>query len=165
MCSFFLRLQLFGRNYIPPSSYLGIIGNKLGPDMKPHKNPLSKAGLASISYIRKRNPLETLPLNKWATTAIVLGLAMLLLSILFTLFLPPEIPLFYGASEPKDQIAKSWNIVIPSLVALLGSALNLLLAIIVKSDFLKKTLVIASVALSLLTAVTTLKIFFLVASF
>lgn len=130
----------------------------------------SKSGAGTVvkkyfpNFKKTKNPLDRLPLGKWAGATIVFGLVISGLSLLALLVLPPEIPLYYGAGEPRNQIAPAWKIVFPSLIALLGSAINFLLALAVNNDFLKKTLVVASISISILAALTTLKIFLLVAS-
>lgn len=132
--------------------------------------PSSKSGASGVVkkyfpiFKKSKNPLDRLPLSKWAGATIIFGVVISGLSLLALLVLPPEIPLYYGAGEPRNQIAPAWKIVFPSVIALLGSTINFLLALVITNDFLKKTLVVTSISISILAALTTLKIFLLVAS-
>lgn len=96
------------------------------------------------------------------------SLAVNLFFILFVLFLkkwlPPQIPLFYGLAEGEEQLASSWMLVLPSLVAFVVTIINSVLAYLFKDPFLKKVFLFGSFALSAFSWITTVKIFFLVGS-
>ncbi len=133
------------------------------------KNMKSKKRLSiniPVIYFKKqKNPLETLPLTKIAIVTLIASAMLLAFSVVAIFFLPPQIPLYYFAGDPKNQIADSLLIIFPPILAIIFSVINFLLAVIVKSDFLKKILIIASLSITILAAISVLKIFFLVASF
>lgn len=116
-------------------------------------------------FKRKKNPLETLPLTRLVSTTLIVAVLLLGFAALAIFLLPPEIPLFYFAADPKNQIADSWSIIVPPVLAIVFASGNFLLAIAIKSDYLKKVLIIASFAIVILVAIAVTKIFFLVASF
>ena len=92
-----------------------------------------------------------------------------ILIITFGLFiqgrLPPQIPLFYSLPQGEGQLSNSVGLIIPSLFSLSITAVNFFLAGILKDNFLKRILAITSLAVSILAAITTLKIAFLVGQF
>lgn len=114
--------------------------------------------------LRAKIPLDTLPLPKVVSSTFVAALILLALSALVINFLPPEIPLFYLASQDKSQIAPSWKIIFPGILAVGVSAVNVMFALKIKSDFLKKTLITTGFAITALSVIAVGKIFFLVAS-
>lgn len=95
----------------------------------------------------------------------VLNVFVAALSLLVISKLPPQVPLFYGLPQTEEQLASAWMLVIPSALAFLMLLGNASLSLFIEGDFLKKALVGASFAVSLFSAVTTLKIIFLVGSF
>ena len=86
------------------------------------------------------------------------------ISIIFFLKnrLPPELPLFYGLPEGKDQLTQTLGLAIAPGVSFLITGTNLFLYYLIKNDFLKKTLIISSLVVSFFTTVTLVKIIFLV---
>jgi len=86
-------------------------------------------------------------------------------SLLLISNLPPQVPLFYGLPQTEEQLAPAWMLIIPSALAFLILLGNASLSLFIEGDFSKKALAGASFAVSLFSAVTTLKIIFLVGSF
>ena len=91
------------------------------------------------------------------------------LSALFVLAiqkrLPPEVPLFYGLAEGEQQLSSSIWLIIPSLTSLGIILLNGIISFFWKKDFLRETLTLTSLAVAILSTITTLKIILLVGSF
>lgn len=79
--------------------------------------------------------------------------------------LPPKVPLYYGLPEGGNQIGTSDELIIPSMMSLLVIMINISIASIIKNEFLKRTLIIVSLVITLLSVITTLEIAFLVGSF
>jgi hypothetical protein len=79
--------------------------------------------------------------------------------------LPPVVPLYYGLPEGESQIVPVVNLTFPSIIALVIIAINTLITSLLKDDFLKKTLIIASLAATFFSVITIIKIAFLVGSF
>ena len=97
--------------------------------------------------------------------AAVLNLAVAGIAIFALLRLPPQVPLFYGLPETEERLASSWMLVIPSGVSFLILLANASLSLFIEDEFPKKILVAASFAVTLFSAITTLKIISLVGSF
>lgn len=79
--------------------------------------------------------------------------------------LPPKVPLFYGLPEGVNQIGTADELIIPSMVSLLVILTNISISSIVKNEFLKKSLVVVSLTITMLSVITTLKIMLLIGSF
>ena len=93
----------------------------------------------------------------------ILGIVLILL--IKKNHLPPEVPLYYGLPEGEAQIVPSINLIIPSIFSLGIISINTLITSLLKDDFLKKTLVIASLATTFFSVITIIKITFLIGSF
>ena len=95
-----------------------------------------------------------------ALNLVVVGIVLLALSIL-----PPQVPLFYGLPETEERLASSWMLILPPIVSFLILLINASLSLFVEEEFTKKILVAASLAATLFSTITTLKIILLVGSF
>jgi len=109
--------------------------------------------------------LKNIPFKKYLIISLSANFIFILLCLIAQLFLPPEIPLFYGLPEGKEQLAPTLSLIIPSAFSLILSFFNLLIAALLKDEFLRKALVVVSIAVFFLSLITTVKIFFLVGSF
>jgi len=116
-------------------------------------------------YNSMMKPIAKIPFKK-------LVVASLLLNILTSVFvltiknrLPPEVPLFYGLPIGEGQLATSISLVIPAVISSLIIVINVALTPFLQEDFLKKTLILAATVSALFSAITTIKIVFLVGSF
>jgi|SRR3989304_6746538 len=112
-----------------------------------------------------RTEIGGYPLKKIILSALVLNLIVGMLAFLIQPLLPPQIPLFYGMAEAEKVIAPAWGLIIPTLISMGILSVNFLLSIAFEDLFIKKTLLLSGIAASFFAIVTTLKIFFLVASF
>lgn len=108
---------------------------------------------------------DDIPLQKFATAAVLVNLAVIAGVLLIRHFLPPEIPLFYGLPEGGEQLGGDYQLITPSVVSLGIIFLNIILGIIVKDEFLAKILILTGIASTFFSLVTTLKIIFLIGGF
>lgn len=89
---------------------------------------------------------------------------VLILTLAFKSIIPPQIPLFYGEPEGKEQLAQNWLLILPSLVSLIIIFVNYGLTLISKEEFLKKALILSGIAATFFSAITTIKIILLIGS-
>jgi len=108
---------------------------------------------------------EKLPYFKLAIFSLFICFGVIILSLISRFFLPPKIPILFGLPQTDKQLAPSFFIILPSAIAILITIINALLAINIKSIFLKKALMFATISVSMLATITTLKVIFLVGSF
>lgn len=95
------------------------------------------------------------------TTALLLGIAILTLQN----FLPPIIPLFYGKPTGTGELTSLYGFLIAPLTSLLVTIVNLGFSFVFKDEFTKKILVLSALFVSILLAVTVIKIILLVGFF
>jgi hypothetical protein len=97
---------------------------------------------------------------------VYISIAINLIGMLSVLFLkksiPPEVPLFYGLAEGESQLARREMLMIPSMVSLLIILINVSFALLVQNEFLKRTLIISSLVITLLSVITLVEIILLV---
>lgn len=79
--------------------------------------------------------------------------------------LPPEVPLFYGLPQGESQIVPSYLLAVPSLFSIIVIFVNTLISLLITNTFLKKSIIISSFVVTVLSVLTTLKIIFLIGSF
>ena len=96
-----------------------------------------------------------------------LGLASAVILIVFALMstLPPEVPLLYGEAEGEAQLVPSWFLAAPGVFSILIILVNSALLGLTKDEFTQKVIAVSALIVTLFSAVTTLKIIMLVASF
>lgn len=105
-------------------------------------------------------------MDKPVYTSIAINLVVILFVLIAKNFLPPVVPLFYGKAVGEQQLIASLGLTIPPLVSLLITAINFSInRWFIKDLFLKNALLIASVFTSILSAITVLRIIFLVGLF
>lgn len=80
-------------------------------------------------------------------------------------FLPNIIPLFYGKPTGAEQLADFWLFFLIPGVSFLITTANLLISNSVKDDFVKKTLAVSALVISLMAATSVVKIILLVGFF
>lgn len=111
----------------------------------------------------KINPrLEKLPLKSLFISTFVINGLVIAVSLLSRYILPPEIPLFYGLPKNESQLASSIYIILPSVVSIIITAINLTISLLTDNQYFKKVFAIASVSITALGVIATLKIIFLV---
>lgn len=80
-------------------------------------------------------------------------------------FLPPVIPLYYGKPAGTEQLAITNFIFIIPAIAVFVAAFNLFISSSTKDDFIKKTLAVTALIVSLMATITVAKIILLVGFF
>lgn len=118
-----------------------------------------------MAIFKKINPeIDRLPLRNMFVFSFLTSSIVLFLGLISQLVLPPEIPLFYNLPLTTEQLAKSILIILPSAVSMLITTLNIVVSIKINDNYLKKSLAFASLIVTTLSSITTLKIIFLVGS-
>ncbi len=105
------------------------------------------------------------PLKSFASSSFAINLALILIIVLLKGFLPPEVPLFYGKPVGEMQLTSALGLLIAPVASILITLINISLNFWVKDLFAKKILIISAFFVSVLTAITVLKIIFLVGFF
>lgn len=108
---------------------------------------------------------QKLPFTQVIIVTFVLSLFTVLVPFIFKKNLPPETPLFYGLPEGEKQLSAEIGLAIPGIISLCIALINTFLALFLKERFLKQTLLLASLGVSLLACITVIKIVILVGSF
>ncbi len=101
-------------------------------------------------------------LKTYVLAAIITNLVLIAAVTLLQSLLPPQVPLFYGAPEGEGQLASKWLLTLPSLLALVFVVINVGLGYTLENKFLRKSLTVASLAATVFSAITTVKIFLLI---
>ncbi|KKQ86611.1 MAG: hypothetical protein UT10_C0020G0001, partial [Candidatus Woesebacteria bacterium GW2011_GWB1_38_8b] len=97
--------------------------------------------------------------------SVLFSISAISIPIIFRNNLPPVIPLFYGLAEGENQLVNPLFLTIPAGLGLLIILINTLLSTIISNNFIKRSLILSSFAVSLLVFITTVKILLLVGSF
>ena len=113
-------------------------------------------------FDKKKEKFERLPLRRFYTFSFFLNIFIIGLAFLARFILPPQIPLYYGLPQSSEQIVPASYLFLPSFMSLVFTILNAYVSIFVDNTYLKKVFAFSSILISILTAVTTLKIVFLV---
>lgn len=114
---------------------------------------------------KSQEQIENIPLKGLIYISLAINVLVILSVLFLKKFLPPVIPLYYGLAKSEAQLAKQTYLVIPSLTSFTVLLANIFFSIFSDNDYLKKTLIIGAFVVTFLSAITTLKIVFLVGSF
>ncbi|KKR39514.1 MAG: hypothetical protein UT72_C0007G0007 [Candidatus Woesebacteria bacterium GW2011_GWB1_40_101] len=106
--------------------------------------------------------MPQIPYKNYVVAASAVSVLTIAVVILVNGLLPPQVPLFYGLPESEEQLAPTLGLVIPGTFALAICGLNVLAAMFLTDEFLKKTLIASSLVAAFFAAVTTLKIIWLI---
>lgn len=101
----------------------------------------------------------------WYLRAILISGLLAILVLILQGLLPPEIPLYYGLPKGQDQLASTISLTVPSLISIFIAILNFVISLFVKDDFMHKMLIFTTYTCLFLSAITTIKIIFLVGNF
>lgn len=109
--------------------------------------------------------LKKVPFKGCIYFSLIINLVLVALIVVLKQILPPVLPLFYGLPAGTEQLAPSIELAIAPAMGFVITLLNFFLSGLTKDIFLKKTLIISSAFISLLLAITVIKIFLLVGFF
>lgn len=128
-----------------------------------------KKGIQTSVLKLSKEKIETieasLPFIPLVFVSLAVSLTTIVVAFLGRRYLPPEIPLLFGLPKGQDQLTSNSGIIIPSLFSLGFIITNSFLAYTFSDDFLKKTLIIISFAITVFATIATTEIFILVGSF
>lgn len=108
---------------------------------------------------------KKIPFRKLVYAALVINLLTAVLIIAIRSLLPPVVPLLYGLPAGAQQLVKTPFLLIVPLIAQLITLGNILLTLTTKDIFFKKTLVVTSIFISILSTITIVKIILLIGFF
>jgi len=114
---------------------------------------------------KSQEQIENIPLKHLIYISLAINILVILSVLFLKKFLPPVIPLYYGLAKSEAQLTKQAYLVVPSLTSFIVLLTNIFFSIFSDNDYLKKTLIIGAFAVTFLSAITTIKITFLVGSF
>jgi hypothetical protein len=121
---------------------------------KIHYNPKNK-----ITNITK------LPFLNLVYLSILINVGVIVTLLLLKRYIPPEVPIFYGLPEGKNQLGSMEQLIIPSMVSLMVILVNISTASLLQNDYLKRVLIIVSLIITLLSLITSVEITLLIGSF
>jgi len=97
--------------------------------------------------------------------AIVINIVICLSLLALKSFLPPLVPLFYGRPSGESQLTSFFGLFVAPGMSLLITGINAFLSLWVDDIFLKRILAICAIVISVMAAITIIKIVFLVGYF
>jgi len=110
----------------------------------------------------KREILDV-PHVKWHTASALISLLLIFIILLLKdRSLPPVVPLFYGNPADGEQLAEQSFLVLPSAVTLIIATTNATISRLLDDSFVHRVLWGLSLVAVVLSAITTLRIIFLV---
>ena len=118
--------------------------------------------IKDASHLKIDPRFEKLPLRYLFIVSFIINAIFIIFGLVSTFILPPEIPLFYGLPKNSEQLANSMLIILPSSISIFMTLINALISINLESQYLKKTMAFASIAVTILGTIATYKIIFLV---
>lgn len=125
----------------------------------------AKKKLISRSSFNLTKKSLSIPLKRFLYASFGIALFNIVLVIALQRFIPPEVPLFYGEAVGENQLTTNLGLIIPGIVAVVVTLINLTLSFLLENAFLQKVLILSAFAVSLLCLITSVKIILLVGSF
>ncbi len=101
-------------------------------------------------------------INKPTAGAGLVNILVILGVLFFQSHLPPVVPLFFGLPLGEQQLANSWALIIPPIVALAFLGVNIFITQTTKDDFIKQVLLGLTLTTTALSTITVVKIILLV---
>jgi len=126
---------------------------------------MAKSKFKSKKTLQKEENVGKLPFQKLIILSIVINMVTVGLVFIFLKHLPPEVPLFFGLAQGETQLKSSLSLVVPGIIALGITILNVVIALVTGDEYLRKILISATLAVSTFSIITTVKILLLVGSF
>ena len=108
---------------------------------------------------------KDLPYKGCVYFSLVLNVLLIGIILILKGFLPPIVPLFYGLPDGSEQLIPYFGLILAPTIGLVITFVNIFVSNTIRDIFLKKALVISSAFISLLLAITTVKIVLLVGFF
>lgn len=109
--------------------------------------------------------VKRLPFTNLILISFAISIAAIVAILILKDNIPPEVPLFYGLPDGKEQLGTRALLILPIATSQIFLLINSLLAYYISDEFLKKTLIISALAATFLSIITTVKILLLVGSF
>ncbi|HTK03945.1 MAG TPA: hypothetical protein VL401_04255 [Alphaproteobacteria bacterium] len=109
--------------------------------------------------------MKNLIFKNYYYASFILNLLLIIGIFLCKSFLPPVVPLFYGAAEGAGQLVPTFGLLLAPGISLVITGINIWLSLIIKDEFSKKVLGVTSFSLTIITTITVAKIIFLVGFF
>ena len=119
----------------------------------------------TMSLSKTRLISKNIPHIYLILTALAINVVLIIATILLSSKLPPQTPLYYGLPRGERQLSAPTSLILPLALSSLFIAVNSIIANFSKNQFLKNTLIAASLFSSLLSVVTVVKIILLTISF
>lgn len=120
------------------------------------------------NFFKKENlkqKTSQFPLKKLIVASFLLNILNIAVIVFLKSRIPPEVPLFYGLAQGKEQLSGlTYALIIPSIVALSIVIINSLAIYLLDSEYFKKILVISAFAVTIMASIAVYKIIFLVGS-
>lgn len=107
---------------------------------------------------------DLIPFKNYVSISVSVSLATIAAVVITILFskLPPQVPLYYGLPEGEAQLAPALALILPSLVSIATSIVNIMTCFFIEDEFLKKVLILTSIGVTFFATITTIRIILLV---
>ena len=102
------------------------------------------------TLVKESLSFQRTPLVKLLRLSFILSLVNIVVVLLIKNFLPPQIPLYYGLAEGQEQLSGTLGLVVPGILSLSLTSVNTIIMFFVKDNFIKQTLIISSLLLTIL---------------
>lgn len=106
--------------------------------------------------------LDLIPYRNWTLGLFIVNTITVVVVFLLSHQLPPVVPLMYGNPYGAEQLASRTLLVLPPIIAIAITVANSVISYFIKDDFLKRVLVGGATICTLFSAITVIKIIFLV---
>jgi len=123
------------------------------------------ATLSNETTAKKETVLTEIPYFKTAIFIVIINILAIISILFLQRYLPPEIPLFYGLPDTVEQLATTRSLIVPPSISTTIIIINTAICVFVKSEFLKKILMISGFATFIFSIIAIIRIVILVGSF
>jgi hypothetical protein len=96
---------------------------------------------------------------------LIVNLVVIVIIAIASSYLPPQVPLLYGAPKGEEQLARQSFLMVPPIMVTAITILNTLLARFIKDRFLDRVIFGFTLVTTVLSTVTVVRILLLVGSF
>ncbi len=117
------------------------------------------------THLNKPPLYQKIALPGYLIMIFIINIAIIFFILLTKNKLPPVVPLFYGVAYGTERLAPVNYLILPSLLSITVIFVNSLLSIFIDDIFLKKTLSLAALAITVFSSITTFKIMLLVGNY